>query len=84
MNIRCAQFDGVPQNLVHKPDDRCVLCRLVQVRVLVRVLVQELEPAVFTQLPEGIGTDTQPFLHLPLDRFRRGEHRTQIEPGKCF
>ena len=79
MNVRRAQLDGVPQNLIHEANDRGIFRRAVEVGVFELILVHHLERLLFVERADGVRAHAQALLHLALDRLRWRQHGTQAQ-----
>ena len=81
VNIGGAEVNRVLQHLVDEADDRGILGSAVQIRVVVRVVVNDLERSLLAQGVNRIGANPEALLHFPLNGLGGSEDRLEAQTG---
>src|SRR5262249_20106847 len=84
MNVRRAKIDGIAQKLVNEPNNRRVLGGGIEVRVVRLSGIDHFEALFLRERIDRVRSDTEPLLHLALNRFARCQNRFELQPRDRF
>ena len=81
---RRAHGQRVAEDLIDEADDARVFGGFVEIAVVLTIISDDLEAFFLFEEVEGVRTDAEVFLDLPLEGGARGEHRPQLEVRERF
>jgi hypothetical protein len=84
MDVGCAQFNRVLQNLVDEADDRSLVLRAFVEIVALGIFIYDLNAFFFFQRADGVRADAEPFFDFALDRLGGRENRLEVQAGQSF